>query len=100
MGGDYDGDADIEIERRKESNEVGKKLARIETLLDGIREQISARFESVKSWQSERDKECEKLEEDIVKIRIEQAMQGVRVGIGSVVGSAIMAAVVAYFVRK
>lgn len=89
-----------DIERRKENMEVGKKLSRIETMLEGIKEQISARFESVKSWQSDRDNECGRLEEDIVKIRIEQAMQGVKVGIWSVVGSAIMAGIVTYFVRK
>ena len=96
MSEEYEG----EIERRKESAEVGKKLSRIETMLEAIKEQISARFESVKSWQSDREQECRKLEEDIVKLRIEQAMQGVKVGIGSVIGSAIMAAIVAYFMRK
>ena len=96
MSEEYEG----EIERRKESAEVGKKLSRIETMLEAIKEQISARFESVKNWQSDRDQECRKLEEDIVKLRIEQAMQGVKVGIGSVIGSAIMAAIVAYFMRK
>ena len=96
MSDEYDG----EIERRKESAEVGKKLSRIETMLEAIKEQISARFESVKNWQSDRERECGKLEEDIVKLRIEQAMQGVKVGIGSVIGSAIIAAIVAYFVRK
>ena len=94
------GENNEEVERRKESTEVGKKLSRIETMLEGIKEQISARFESVKSWQSDREKECGKLEEDIVKIRIEQAMQGVKVGIWSVVGSAIMAATIAYFFKK
>lgn len=96
MSDEYEG----ENERRKESIEVGKKLSRIETMLEAIKEQISARFESVKNWQSCRDEECKKLEEDIVKIRIEQAMQGVKVGIGSVVGSVVMAAVVTYFMRK
>lgn len=95
MGEDYDG-----VEQRKENTEVGKKLSRIEAILEALKEQLSARFESVKSWQSGRDEECKKLEEDIVKIRIEQAMQGVKVGIGSVIGSAIMAAIVAYFMRK
>lgn len=100
MGGYYDGDVEIETERRKESKEVAKQLSRIETILEAMKEQLSARFESVKNWQSGRDEECKRLEEDIVKIRIEQAMQGVKVGIGSIIGSAIMAAVVAYFVRK
>lgn len=95
MGDGYDG-----VEQRKENTEVGKKLSRIEAILEAMKEQLSARFESVKNWQSGRDEECKKLEEDIVKIRIEQAMQGVKVGIGSIVCSAIMAAVVAYFVRK
>lgn len=95
MGGEYDG-----VEQRKENLEVGKKLSRIETLLEAIEKRITTQFESVKTWQSERERECGKLEEDIVKLRIEQAMQGVKVGIGSVVGSVIMAAVVAYFMRK
>lgn len=99
MGGEYGG-MDGEVERRKESIEVGKKLTRIEAILEALKEQLSARFESVKNWQSNRDDECKKLEEDMVKIRIEQAMQGVKVGIGSIVGSAVMAAVVAYFMKK
>ena len=87
-------------ERRKEDIEVGQKLARIETILEAMKEQLSARFESVNSWQSVRDAECSRLEEDIVKLRIEQAMQGVKVGIVSVVGAAIMSALVAYFFKK
>ena len=96
MSDEYEG----EIERRKESVEVGKKLSRIETLLEAIEKRITTQFESVRTWQLDRERECGKLEEDIVKLRIEQAMQGVKVGIGSVVGSVIMAAVVAYFMRK
>lgn len=92
--------AEYEGERRKESVEVGKKLSRIETLLEAIEKRITTQFESVRTWQLDRERECGKLEEDIVKLRIEQAMQGVKVGIGSVVGSAIMAAVVAYFMRR
>ena len=94
MGDEYEG------ERRREDIELGKKLSRIETMLEAIKEQISARFESVKNWQAEREKECGKLEEDIVKLRIEQAMQGVKVGIVSVIGAAAMSAVVAYFFKK
>ena len=96
MGGAHEGG----VERRQESIEVVKKLSRIETMLENIKEQISARFESVKSWQSEREKDCGKLEEEIVKMRIEQGMQGVKIGIWSVVGSAIMAATIAYFFKK
>ena len=95
MGNEYEG-----VEQRKENLEVGKKLSRIEAMLEAIKEQISTRFESVKNWQSERERECGKLEEDIIRLRIEQAMLGVKVGIGSVVGSAIMAAVVAYFMKR
>lgn len=95
MGNEYEG-----VEQRKENLEVGKKLSHIEAMLEAIKEQISTRFESVKNWQSERERECGKLEEDIIRLRIEQAMLGVKVGIGSVVGSAIMAAVVAYFMKR
>ena len=96
MSDEYEG----EIERRKESVEVGKKLSRIETLLEAIEKRITTQFESVRTWQLDREQECRKLEEDIVKLRIEQAMQGVKVGIGSVVGSAVMAAIVAYFMKR
>ena len=95
MSDEYEG-----VEQRKESLEVGKKLSRIETLLEAIEKRIAAQFESVKTWQSDRERECGKLEEDIIRLRIEQAMLGVKVGIGSVVGSAIMAAVVAYFMKR
>jgi len=40
MGDEYEG------ERRREDIELGKKLSRIETMLEAIKEQISARFES------------------------------------------------------
>lgn len=93
-------DSNLEVERRRESTEVGKKLSRIEAILEALKEQLLSRFETVKNWQVGRDEECRKLEEEIIKLRIEQAMQGVKVAAGSVVGSAIMAAVVAYFVRK
>jgi len=94
MGDEYEG------ERRKEDIEVGRKLSRIEAILEAMKEQLSARFESVKNWQAGRDAECSRLEEDIVKLRIEQAMQGVKVGIVSIVGAAVMSAVVAYFFKK
>ena len=88
------------IDHQKENVNIGLKLAKIETILEGIKEQISSRFDSVKNWQKVRDVECDKLSEDITKLRIEQGVQEVKVGIFSIVGAAIMSAVVAYFSRK
>lgn len=113
MGDDYDGE--IEVERRKESKEVGKQLARIETILGALKEQFCSgleslktqllvRFDSMENRQDTRDRECQKLEEEIINIRIEQGKQGVKITAGSVIASTIMAAIVAgimaYFMRK
>ena len=93
-----------DVERRKEDFALNIKLSRIESVLDNIKEQILNQFESIDKWQDLRDKECDKLEESIVQLRIEQAMQGVKVGAVSVLGATIMstvvAAIVAYFIKK
>ena len=93
-----------DVERRKEDFALNIKLSRIESVLDNIKEQILNQFESIDKWQDLRDKECGKLEESIVRLRIEQAMQGVKVGAVSVLGATIMstvvAAIVAYFIKK
>lgn len=93
MGDEYEG------ERRKQDIDIARAISRIEVTLETIRTEISARFASCKCWQAEKEAKCKELEETIVKLRISQAMQSVKIGLFCFFGSVIIAVGVAYFTK-
>lgn len=102
MGANHD--EDDGMERRRESLEVGRQLARICATLEALKEQIAVQYTSIKTWQAGRDEECKKIEEDIVGIRIELAKLGLKVaayGVGCAMIMSIATTVIAnYLLNK